>query len=162
MALTPLDIHTKEFRRTIHGYAVDEVDEFLDEVVRDFEGSLRERDQFRDQVFSLQRQLDQYKQLEENLNRAFVTAQKTVDDMTEQARLRAEAVIKEAELQSERIQFGTQTKVRDLEQQYESLTREISTFRAKSKALLETYLNVLNEDQADDSARIRSVGVHKT
>ena len=33
MKLTPIDINNKEFKKGIRGYTVEEVDEFLDEVV---------------------------------------------------------------------------------------------------------------------------------
>ena len=35
--LTPLDIHNKEFKRSFRGYDEDEIDDFLDQVVNDYE-----------------------------------------------------------------------------------------------------------------------------
>ena len=35
--LTPLDIHNKEFKRGFRGYNEEEVDEFLDRVIKDYE-----------------------------------------------------------------------------------------------------------------------------
>ena len=37
MKLTPTDINNKEFKKGIRGYSVEEVDEFLDEVVESYE-----------------------------------------------------------------------------------------------------------------------------
>ena len=37
MALTPMDIHNKEFGHSFRGYTVEEVNEFLDRVAKDFE-----------------------------------------------------------------------------------------------------------------------------
>ena len=37
MKLTPVDISNKEFKKGIRGYAVEEVQEFLDEVVENYE-----------------------------------------------------------------------------------------------------------------------------
>jgi len=37
MALTPLDIQNKSFQTKMRGYEKDEVDDFLDIVVRDYE-----------------------------------------------------------------------------------------------------------------------------
>lgn len=42
MPLTPLDIHNKEFSRRIRGYDEDEVNEFLDQVIKDYEIVIRE------------------------------------------------------------------------------------------------------------------------
>ena len=37
MPLTPLDIHNKEFSSGFRGYDEDEVNDFLDQVVKDYE-----------------------------------------------------------------------------------------------------------------------------
>ena len=37
MPLTPLDIHNKEFSKGFRGYDEDEVNEFLDQVIKDYE-----------------------------------------------------------------------------------------------------------------------------
>lgn len=50
MPITPNDILTKDFDREFRGYAREEVNEFLDEVVVDYERAL-------DQVAALKRQL---------------------------------------------------------------------------------------------------------
>ena len=41
--LKPMDIHNKEFKRVMRGYDVEEVDEFLDEIIVDFEPSLSKK-----------------------------------------------------------------------------------------------------------------------
>lgn len=40
MALTPLDIQNKNFSTKMRGYNQDEVDDFLDMIVRDYEDSI--------------------------------------------------------------------------------------------------------------------------
>jgi len=45
--LTPLDIHNKEFSRGFRGYNEEEVDEFLDQIVAELEGLLRENEELR-------------------------------------------------------------------------------------------------------------------
>ena len=42
MKLTPMDINNKEFKKGIRGYSVEEVDEFLDEVVENYEEVYKE------------------------------------------------------------------------------------------------------------------------
>ena len=43
MPLSPLDIHNKEFTRGFRGYAEDEVNEFLEQIMKDLEILLREK-----------------------------------------------------------------------------------------------------------------------
>lgn len=43
MPLTPLDIHNKEFSKGFRGYDEDEVNEFLDQIIKDYEILIREK-----------------------------------------------------------------------------------------------------------------------
>lgn len=45
--LTPLDIHNKEFSRGFRGYDEDEVNEFLDQIIKDYEMLIREKSSWR-------------------------------------------------------------------------------------------------------------------
>ena len=42
MSLTPLDIHNKEFHTKLRGYDQDEVNDFLDQIIKDYELVLKE------------------------------------------------------------------------------------------------------------------------
>ena len=37
MPLTPIDIHNQEFSKVFRGYDEDEVNEFLDQIIKDYE-----------------------------------------------------------------------------------------------------------------------------
>lgn len=57
--LTPYDIHNKVFKRsTFRGYDVDEVNDFLDEIIRDYEQLIREKMELEQQVEDLQNELE--------------------------------------------------------------------------------------------------------
>ena len=65
MPLSPLDINNKEFTRGFRGYAEDEVNEFLDQVIKDYEIILREKKELEDQVKSMSERMNHYNSLEE-------------------------------------------------------------------------------------------------
>ena len=48
--LTPVDIHNQEFKRSFRGYDMEEIDDFLDQVVNDYEKLYRENDQLKKEV----------------------------------------------------------------------------------------------------------------
>lgn len=52
--LTPLDIFNKDFKYSFRGYNVDEVNEFLDLVIKNFEALIEENRQLKQQVQALQ------------------------------------------------------------------------------------------------------------
>ncbi len=53
MPLTPLDIHNKEFSRSFRGYDEDQVNEFLDQVIKDYEALIRENKDLQNQTVTL-------------------------------------------------------------------------------------------------------------
>jgi cell division initiation protein len=147
--LTPLDIHNREFRRGFRGYDEDEVDEFLDEVVRDYELVIKERDRLKDELQDMERRLDQYRQLEESLQKALVVAQKTAEEMAETARREADVVVRQARMEAEQILEEARAKVRQVEREWADRQNEMRVWSAKVRSLLESQLRLLAELQAD-------------
>ena len=79
--LTPLDIENKRFSKTLKGYNVDEVDDFLDQLTEDYEKIYRENAELRAQIDETKRELEHYKSVEHTLQNTLVMAQTTADDI---------------------------------------------------------------------------------
>jgi cell division initiation protein len=142
--ITPVDVHNKEFRRSLWGFNEDEVDEFLDELGADYEAVIRERDALREQVESLRQQLMQYKELEDNLQRALVVAQSTAEEVRQSARKESELTIQEAQARAQRILEEAQAKIRALENDQRELEREINVYRARVRSLLQSTMDLID------------------
>ncbi len=56
--LSPYDIHNKEFKRSFRGYDVDEVNDFLDQIIKDFELLTREKLELEAENEQLQAELE--------------------------------------------------------------------------------------------------------
>ena len=78
--LTPLDIHNKEFKRSFRGYDEDEIDDFLDQVVNDYEKLFRENEKLKEELARAQQDNAQYQKLEKNLKDTLLVAQKTAEE----------------------------------------------------------------------------------
>lgn len=152
MPITPVDVHNKEFRRSLWGFNEDEVDEFLDELGADYEAVIRERDALREQVDSLRRQLLQYKELEDNLQRALVVAQSTAEEVRHNARKESELTVQEAQGRAQRILEEAQAKIRALENDQRELEREINVYRARVRSLLQSQMDLVDNFPARDKA----------
>ncbi|MDB4894890.1 MAG: divIVA, partial [Firmicutes bacterium] len=97
MGLSPLEIHNKEFpKKVIGGYNPDAVDEFLDQVIREFELLIKENAHLKEQAEALRVKLEQYKNLEETINKTLVVAQETAEDMRSNAKKQGDLIIQEA------------------------------------------------------------------
>lgn len=101
--LTPMDIHNKEFKTGFRGYSREDVDEFLDQVVNDFEKLYRENTQLKKDAELADKQLEQYKQLEKNLQETLIVAQQTASQLTDSAQARAEETKQTARQEADNI-----------------------------------------------------------
>ena len=86
MPLTPLDIHNKEFSRKIRGYDEDEVNEFLDQIIKDYEAFIRENKELQGQLEAIQEKVEHFKTMEETLSKTIVVAQEAADEMKQNRR----------------------------------------------------------------------------
>ena len=62
--ITPLDIQSKEFAKTVRGYKEEEVDMFLDLITLDFEKLAKENIRLKAEVSALETELEKYKDAE--------------------------------------------------------------------------------------------------
>ncbi len=84
--LTPIDIHNKEFAKGFRGYNETEVDEFLDQIVNDYEKLCRSNEELKERIARSERDVEQYKRLENSLQDTLLVAQRTAEEVTSAAR----------------------------------------------------------------------------
>ena len=149
MPLTVLDIANKEFKVSIRGYNQDEVDEFLDEVMRNYEAVIRENDELRQNTSGMGEKLEQYRQLEQTLQNTLVVAQSTADEMKQAARKEAELVVREAENRARELMQKAESQVVQQRSEMDRIRRETEQFRVRVKSLFESQLALLNQSLAD-------------
>ncbi|MCL4426009.1 MAG: DivIVA domain-containing protein [Firmicutes bacterium] len=154
--LTPLDIHNKEFRKGFRGYSETEVDEFLDEVVRDFETLIRENAELKSHLEEVEERLAHFKSIEETLNNTLIVAQSTAEELKASARKEADIIIREGELKAQKSLEEAQARVRRVQEEYEEIKKQFQVFRSKVRGLTQAYLNLLEEEEPenDDATRV--------
>lgn len=148
--LTPLDIHNKEFSRGFRGYDEDEVNEFLDQVIKDYEMVIREKKQLEEKVAELTEKLNYFTNIEETLNKSILVAQETAEEVKRNAQKEAKLIIKEAEKNAERIISEALAKSRKIALEIEELKRQSKVFRTRFRMLVEAQLEMLNNSDWDD------------
>lgn len=146
MSLTPMDIHNKEFARSFRGYDEDEVDQFLDEIVEEFERLYKENIELRDRLEMLADQISNYKTMENTLKETLVTAQKAANDVYESAQKKSELIIKEAEDRARRIIDDANDRVIAIKKEFDEYRKQMQIFRTRFKGLLETQIELLNQE----------------
>ena len=86
--LTPLDIENKRFSKSIKGYNLDEVDDFLDQLTIDYEKLYKENNELKNQLEDSKKDLEHYKNVEQTLQNTLIMAQSTADDIKANAQTR--------------------------------------------------------------------------
>jgi len=143
--LTPLEIQNKEFKRSLRGYSELEVDEFLDDVVRDFEALIRENAALKDQVARMDDRLEQYTRIEETLKRALISAEEAAGDMRAAAQREAELITREAH---EHARRQIEVAEKECAVAHEMMTKarhEYVAFLARVKAELRAQLDTVSQ-----------------
>ncbi|MFO7295115.1 MAG: DivIVA domain-containing protein [Caldicoprobacter sp.] len=146
MPLTPMDIHNKEFSRSFRGYDEDEVDQFLDEVVEDFEKLYKENLELKERIGVLKEQLEYYKSMEGTLKETLITAQKTADEVIASAHKNAELIVKEAEQRAQKIVQDANEQVLKIRMEYEETRKQVEIFKTRFKTLLQEYLQTIERE----------------
>ena len=154
MPLTPLDIHNKEFGRKLRGYDEDEVNEFLDQVIKDYEALIRENKDMQNQIAAMQDKLGHFATIEETLSKTIIVAQEAADEVRNNAKKEAQLIIKEAEKNADRIINESLAKSRKIALEMEELKKQASIYRTRFKTLLEAQLEMLNTDSWDSLEKI--------
>ncbi|RAV19820.1 DivIVA domain-containing protein [Paenibacillus contaminans] len=149
MPLTPLDIHNKEFKRGFRGYDEDEVNEFLDLIIKDYEALIRENKEQQNQMATLQERLDRFANIEETLSKTIIVAQEAADEVKSNSKKEAQLIIREAEKNADRIVNEALVKSGKISLEIEELKKQAAIYRTRFRTLLEAQLELLKSDDWD-------------
>ncbi len=152
--VTARDIENKIFGRTMRGYSVDEVDEFLDRIAEDIQEYSIRTAEFERKVERLEEQIKEYASMKDTLQETLLMAQRSAASKEEAAELKAKSILAEARVRAEQLTLEACT-VRDREKGETQRLRQMrQEFKAEFRAMLSRYAALLegDEDQAGESA----------
>lgn len=149
--LTPVDIHNKEFKRSFRGYNEEEVDEFLDQVVKDYEKIYRENIELKETLDRVASKLEHYQHMENTLHNTLVIAQETAEEVKLNAKKESELQLKEAEIRAQKLVDEGLAKVRRMHAEYEELQKQAQIYRTRMRTLLQAQLEMLQHAEEDDN-----------
>ena len=153
--LTPMDIHDHQFKKAFRGYSENEVDDFLDKVVADFERLLNENERLRNELYTNRKELEKYRALEKTMNDTLIMAQRTADEVISNAKKSADNIKEQtarecqqirdqAQFEGKQIIDAANVKRDAILADYSKLIRERNTFLVKMRTILESELAITN------------------
>lgn len=143
MDLTPIDIQNREFARSLRGYNASEVDEFLDQLSKYLEQTIKEKKTFEDENRHLDAKLAQYRKLEDTLHNAIIVAQETAEDVKRNANREAELIRREAEKEAHRIVEEAHYKSSRILAEHEDIYKQAQIFKLRFRSFVEAQLACL-------------------
>ncbi len=149
--LTPLEIENMKFsKQVVNGYNTDEVDDFLDEVLKDYEVLYKENIELKDKASSLNDGITHYKSIEDTLQNTLMLAQNTADELKSAAQKEADTIIASANQKVSEALSGINQKIAIKEMEYTELVNKYNVYRAKMESLINSQLELLKEHKADE------------
>lgn len=144
--LTPLDIENKKFsKQMMNGYSVEEVDDFLDELTKDYEKIYKEVAEYKNKVVDLQESLTKYKNIEGTLQNTLVMAQSAADEVRTLAKQQAEQIISEAQSTAKQEVKQLEQEIALKKKEMEDVQKQFDVYKAKMESLLISQLELLKD-----------------
>jgi len=139
--ITPGAIQRKDFTRGVRGYKEEEVDQFLDLIAADLDALLRENAALKDNVKTLTLEIDNHRGSDSAILGTLEAAKALMTEISASAEKRADIVLKNAELDAERIRREARENVEQMTEEAASLSQRWELFSARFRNLLETELD---------------------
>ena len=156
MKISPMDLQRQTFAQRLRGFDPAEVRTYLNIVAEEVAALQRERDGFEQEVQSLRALVDEHHQRETILKNTLLTAQRLSEEIKEAARKQSESVVKEAEIQADRLLELAQSRAQEVERGILDLRAHRSSLRTDVRALITRLTHILDlqeEAEVEDNLR---------
>lgn len=135
----------KKFKKTFRGYKVDEVNSFVSDVIVHVENMIGEIKEKENTILLLKKQIDEYKKMEDTLNKSILMAQETSDQMRKMARIESENIIKDAKRNANKIVSDALDKAAKIEYESQTIKKNISIYKSRIKNIIEQQLEIIDD-----------------
>ncbi len=156
MKISPMDLQRQTFAQRLRGFDPAEVRTYLNIVAEEVAALQRERDGFEQEVQSLRALVEEHHQRETILKNTLLTAQRLSEEIKEVARKQSESVVKEAEIQADRLLELAQSRAQEVERGILDLRAHRSSLRTDVRALITRLTHILDlqeEAEVEDNLR---------
>lgn len=156
MKISPMDIQRQPFSKRLRGFDPEEVRTYLDLLAEELQQFQREHAALQQEAQFLRSVVDEHRERETILKNTLLTAQRVSEEIREAARKQGETVVKEAELQADRLIELAQSRAKAVEHETLDLRAMRQTLRSDIRALIERLVHVLDsqeEAEVDDNLR---------
>jgi len=157
--LTPLDIESKQFSKGLGGYNAHEVNNFMREVLVNYEILYKENIELNDKISMLNEGIQYYKTIEDTLQNTLILAEKTAEETKSAARIKAEQIQKEADIKAQAIINEAKSELYKINKKREELIKQYDASKIQIKHFL---LAQLEMTEKNEHSLYNSIGMETT
>ena len=143
--ITPNDIETKVFSSSVRGYNKREVDEFLDQIMIDYQALLDQNAKMLERVHVLQKQVSEAK----DPSHMSKDAQRLMSDISASAEQKAEVIIQNAKNDAANIVKNAKNSTAQTDEDAERLRQKVEKFKLRFKQMLEDEMERVDDTSED-------------
>jgi cell division initiation protein len=156
MKISPMDIQRQTFQRGFRGFQAEEVRTYLKIVAEEVADLQRQYAALDQEVQTLRTLVEEHRQRETILKNTLLTAQRLSEEIRENARKQATVVVREGEMQADRLLELAQSRASELENEILNLRTHRTVLRTDIRALITRLGQVLDlqeEAEVEDNLR---------
>jgi len=147
MGITPVELRGVKFKNVLRGFDPKEVKLYLSSAADELERLLLENKESTEK-------LEHYEKLEASIKEAAIQAQEATKIQRENAKKEAELIIEKAKVESQKLIESVRAEKNELGQELSNLKSQKENFLAQFKALLNSYLSLLERETAPKTASV--------
>lgn len=130
-----------KFSTSIQGYNKEEVNNFVKEVIVEYENMLVKLKKSYQYSEELKKELKHYKDIESALNRAILVAEESTSNIKKAAYDESKTILEDARRNATKVINNALVKAERIESEAESLRRKVMVYKRRFRALVEDQLD---------------------
>jgi cell division initiation protein len=142
--LTASEIQNVKFTKTMGGYKTYEVEEFLERCAETVGALTTSKIELEKKLEILADKLVEYRNDEDNIRTALLSAQKLGDTVVREAKHKAERILEDAKNKAEKIHENARKSIREEELELERIKREVTNFKSRMLSIYREHLSLID------------------
>lgn len=135
----------KRFSIVENGYDIDEVNRFIDIVIKRLEQLDNEAKRYKDEAIKLSKQLEAHKLEDDKVTKALFAIQETSERLKNMARQEADMIVEDARRNANAIIHEALLEASQKQKEALLIKKNITVYKARVKSLLESQLKIAED-----------------
>lgn len=139
----------KKFSRSFNGYNVDEVNKFLDDIIKRVDSIIREEQEIKRQMISKDNRIKELQEensyIKNEMNSSITSAQEQAEFIKRLAKNERDAIINDARKNANRIVSDALIRAEKTEYEAQMLKKNVNLFKNRVRTMLNQQLDIIED-----------------